>query len=173
MTSPPTGQDHVPLLGTAWTERPPLVSPMFNPALIASLLAAAVESYTKENRTGMPWALSFLTAPLVLHRGTRQALPASSRTHLSTWVSAHPVLRAGFPARAQTLVGPVRAGLRFSLRHQVLKLEEDLLYTQLRLLKAPPGHQELANVLNRSRRVGRWLATVDTATAFAHLGVAP
>ncbi|MEU9206576.1 three component ABC system middle component [Streptomyces sp. NPDC048415] len=173
MTTPPTGQDHAPLLSTAWGERPPIVNGMLNPALISTLLVSAADSYTRQTQEGMPWALSFIAAPLALHRGTRQALPATSRTHLSNWVSMHPILRAGFPGRAQALVAPVRAGLRFSLRHHILRLDGDRLRVQLQLRKVEPQYAELDDILSHARLLGRWLSTVDTATTFALLGVGP
>lgn len=65
---------------TAWIDRPPIVAAMLNPALLAAILATAANGYRKESDHALPWALSFIIAPLVLHRGTRQALPTSTRT---------------------------------------------------------------------------------------------
>src|SRR5258705_13710809 len=96
-----------------WSARSPAVATMLNPALLAAVAAAAAEEYERAADDPMPWALSFLVAPLVLHRATREALPKSTRSHLSTWVTNNPILRAGFPQRAQSLTGPVREGLRF------------------------------------------------------------
>lgn len=147
---------------------------MLNPALIAVALANAAEGYHRESAQALPWTLSFITAPLVLHRGTRQALPASTRTHLVTWTSRNPVIRAGFPLRAQGLVEPVREGIRFGLAQGAFTLEEDRLIGQARRPKGFVIPDELADILRNARFVGRWLAKIDsTATVFAVLGVAP
>ena len=71
-------------------------------ALLATLVAHAARAYEREAGP-MSWPLAFLVPPIVLHRPTRDALPRDTRTHLSTWVSREPVLRAGFPARAAAM----------------------------------------------------------------------
>ncbi|WP_260848438.1 three component ABC system middle component [Streptomyces sp. SLBN-118] len=83
---------------------------MLNPALISAVLATAADGYRKESDHGMPWPLSFVVAPLVLHRKTRMALPSNTRTHLTSWTSRNPVLRAGFPPRAQDPGRPGEGG---------------------------------------------------------------
>jgi len=159
---------------TAWTDRPPIVAAMLNPALITAILASAADGYRKESGRALPWPLAFIIAPLVLHRATRQALPSSTRTHLATWTSRNPVLRAGFPPRAQGLVQPIREGLRFGLSHGVLTLEDDGLHGRIRTPRKFQMPDELAEILRRAGFAGRWLAKIDnTATVFAVLGVAP
>ncbi|MEU2168050.1 three component ABC system middle component [Micromonospora chersina] len=159
---------------TAWADRPPIVAAMLNPALIAAILASTADGYRKESGQTLPWPLSFIVVPLVLHRGTRQALPSSTRTHLATWTSKHPLLRAGFPPRAQGLVQPVKEGLRFGLAHGVLSLEGDGLQGKIRRPRGFQMPEELADILRRASFVGRWLAKIDnTATVFAVFGVTP
>jgi hypothetical protein len=159
---------------TAWTDRPQVVAAMLNPALIASVLASTAANYHREADQAFPWTLSFITAPLVLHRGTRQALPTSTRTHLVAWISRNPRIRAGFPPRAQGLVEFVREGIRFGLAQRVLTLEEGRLTGQTRRPRSFVIPDELDDILRNARFVGRWFAKIDnTATVFAVLGVAP
>ncbi|WUJ56594.1 DUF6521 family protein [Streptomyces mirabilis] len=172
-TTPPTGQSHAPAINTAFAERPPLVAAMYNPALIACLLSTAAGAYKRQVPSGMPLALSFIVAPLALHRGTRDSLPTTTSIHLRTWMERNPIVRAGFPDRAQALVSPVRQGLRFALRHQILELRADTLLPQSRLPAKAPEHPELDDILRIGRLLGRWLAKNDTATVFALMGVTP
>jgi hypothetical protein len=159
---------------TAWTDRPPIVAAMFNPALITAIVANASDGYRKESDRALPWPLAFIIAPLVLHRATRRALPSSTRTHLATWTSRNPVLRAGFPPRAQGLAEPVREGLRFGLAHGVLTLEGSDIHGRTRRPRGFQMPDDLAEILRGSSFGGRWLAKIDnTATVFAVLGVAP
>ncbi|MFD4612739.1 three component ABC system middle component [Streptomyces sp. NPDC058440] len=160
---------------TAWTDRSPISAVMLNPALMAAILASAAQGHEKETQQAMPWVLGFVTAPMVLHQPTRNALPTSTRTHLSAWIGKNPVLRAGFPARAQALAEPVKEGTRFGLAHHALTLEPDgrvrSLYRRPRGFKTP---DELDHMLRKASLVGRWLAKADSpATVFAVLGVAP
>src|SRR5688500_6527634 len=157
---------------TTWTERPQVVASMLNPALVATILASASEGHNKEVGRPLPWPLSFVIAPLVLHRGTREALPSSTRTHLTSWTSRNPVLRAAFPLRAQGLVQPVREGLRFGLTHGALTLEGDGLRGRVRRPRGFQVPDELSDLVRKASFAGRWLAKSDnTATVFAVLGV--
>lgn len=123
----------------------------------------------------MPWAFPFLIAPLVLHRNTRDALPRRVTTHWARWVSAHPVLRAGFPPRALSLVEPVRDGLRFGLSVGVLHLAGgDSLTGGLTRNAQVDGGGDVAVIIRSAGFVGRWLTQLDQpATVFALLGVTP
>jgi hypothetical protein len=147
---------------------------MLNPALVATILASAADGYSKESEQALPWPLSFVITPLVLHRGTRQALPSSTRTHLATWTSRNPLVRAGFPLRAQGLVEAVREGVRFGLKYELLSLEGDRMRGRIRRPKGFQMPDELGEILRKASFAGRWLAKIDSvATVFAVLGVTP
>jgi hypothetical protein len=155
-----------------WRERPQVEATMLNPALLAVLLASAAHDYekAKEKKERMPWPLGFLVLPLVLHRPTRIELPKSTRTHLSTWIRRHPLLRAGFPARASAMVPLTREGIRFGLRAGVLDIDGSTIRGDE--TNQPTG--ELGQLIRAAALVGRWLATTDQpSTVFALLGVAP
>jgi hypothetical protein len=155
---------------TAWTERPRVEATLLNPALVAVLLAAAARDYDSD-RHGMPWPLAFLIPPLVLHRPTREVLPRNTRTHFSTWIRRHPLLRAGFPSRAAAMVPITREGVRFGMRAGVLSRRGQALIGHLDA-EAQPG--ELQQLVRRAALVGRWIAKTDQpSTVFALLGVAP
>jgi hypothetical protein len=162
-------------LVTPWAERSPVVAAMLNPALLATIIAAAAAEYERADGDPMPWPLAFLVAPLVLHRGTRDALPRSTRSHLATWVSNHPTLRAGLPARARSLTDPVREGLRFGLKIGVLTVVGDgRIRGSLPATSRPSDVGDLRAIVRSAGLVGKWFAKVDQpATSFALLGVAP
>ncbi|WP_405785698.1 three component ABC system middle component [Streptomyces sp. NBC_01367] len=160
---------------TAWVDRHPISAVMLNPALITAVLATAAQGYDKETKQGMPWTLAFIVAPMVLHQPTRLALPTSIRTHLATWAGQHPVVRAGFPARAKALVEPVKEGTRFGLAHQALAIDpEGRLRATFRRPRGVKPPIELDQILRKAALAGRWLAKADSpTTVFAVLGVAP
>lgn len=154
-----------------WSERTPAVRDLLNPALIAAVIAASASQY--ENRSGdsMPFELSFLVAPLVLHRATRDALPKGVNSHLAKWVTTNEVLAAGFGPRAKALVSPVREGLRFGLRNRAIALDGARITG--RLQKGSPARiGDIGTVVRKAGFVGRWLTQIESpATAFALLGV--
>jgi hypothetical protein len=155
---------------TAWRERSQVRAAYLNPALVALVLAAAARGYEDAGRRPMVWPMTFLIAPLVLHRPTRQALPRTTATHLSAWTSRNVVLRAGFPARARALAPVVLEGLRFGIRHGLLSIDAGAVHGN----HGAPPNGELTDMLSSAGRVGRWLAKTDQpATVFALLGVEP
>jgi hypothetical protein len=156
-----------------WRERPQAGAAFLNPALLAAVQASAARAYEAERRgRPMVWPLCFLVAPLVLHRPTREALPASTRTHLPKWVSDHPVLVAGLPARSKSLMPSVREGLRFGLRHDLLVLQDGMV--RAAQPREPKTTGELKELLRSAALVGRWTAKSENpSTVFTLLGVRP
>ncbi|GAA1963327.1 three component ABC system middle component [Catenulispora subtropica] len=148
---------------------------MLNPALVAVIVAEASRGHLKESGDDIPWMLSFVVAPMVLHRGTRESLPTSTRTHFATWASDNPVLRAGFPQRAIGLVEHVREGIRFGLARDVFHLVGDRIVAPAH--RKPRGFEipaELGEIIRKANLAGRWMAKSDSPSAiFAILGVAP
>ncbi|KUL22840.1 three component ABC system middle component [Actinoplanes awajinensis] len=155
---------------SSWHNRPQVTAAYLNPALIASIIATAARSYETGRQQPMAWPLAFIVVPLLLHRPTREQLPSSTATHLSTWISRNALLQAGFAERAASLVPPIREGLRFGLRHGALTIINGGLSGSLR----PAAGADLRSLFNSARMVGRWLAkTEHPATVFALFGVEP
>jgi hypothetical protein len=155
---------------TEWSARSKVPAAFLNPALIAAVITAAAGGYDRETQSPLPWPLSFVIAPLVLHRETRETLPPSLATHLGAWVSRNPVLRAGLPLRALSLVEPVREGLRFGLRHGLLTVEAGGIRNAARL--RPPDAGDIRQVLSKATFAGRWVSRAEEpATVFALFGM--
>ncbi|MFF5344093.1 three component ABC system middle component [Streptomyces althioticus] len=157
----------------SWAQRPQASAAFLNPALVAAVAATAARDYEREaSGRLMPWPMAFVVAPLVLHRPTRQALPTSTRTHLTKWVADHPALVAGLAARSTSLAPSVREGLRFGLRHQMLTIEQGSLKGRIPSTSRIEG--ELADLIRAASLIGRWTAKSDNpSTVFALLGVRP
>ncbi|WP_228544346.1 three component ABC system middle component [Micromonospora sp. S-DT3-3-22] len=155
---------------TPWEERSQIEAAYLNPALVAAVIATASDGFQEEAKESLPWPVSFLVVPLILHSPTRRALPKDTRTHISTWLGRNPVLHAGFPARAQSLVPVVREGLRFGLRNRMLSLSDESVAARypVKITK------DSSPVLRPARLAGRWFAkTKHSPTLFALFGVEP
>ena len=72
-----------------WSERPPEVAHLFNPAFCALLLREAVRGFAEVSPSGMPHPLVFLLLPIVLHKATRESLPGSITTKMHPWLQEH------------------------------------------------------------------------------------
>lgn len=98
------------------------------------------------------------------------------RTHLSTWLQRHPLIRTGFPARAEGLAPFVREALRFGLRHHLFTVEEGRLAVSGSAVREPPdASDEVRACIRKAVVAGRWLAVSadHPSTPFALLGVRP
>lgn len=154
-----------------WSRRNPAVADLLNPALVATVVATAADQYEGSAAEPMPFELSFLLTPLVLHRDTRLSLPQRTNSHLTKWVSSHGVLAAGFGARAKSLVEPTREGLRFGVREGALEFDGATITARMPS-RRPARIGDIADVVKKAGFVGKWFAKLDSpATAFALLGV--
>src|ERR1700681_3010467 len=97
-----------------WNERPTEVANLLNPAFVGVLLRKAIDGYTEEVQSGMPFELLFLVPPFCLHPATAERLPRSpSVTPLHVWLQREEnrdVLLA-FADRASAVVPFVREAL--------------------------------------------------------------
>jgi hypothetical protein len=146
---------------------------MLNPALLSAIIAESSKSYSFEAKKPMPWTLSFIACPLILHRGTRLALPRSTATYIATWASRNPILISGFPKRAQGLVKPIKEAIRFGADVGVLSIENGGIRGSLQKPRGFKPAAELDEMLKKSSFLGRWLSRERPATIFAVFGVEP
>lgn len=136
------------------TEREALLNPVF----VALVLANAAAGHTRRTERPMPLGLCFLTVPIALHAPTRAALPRKVTTKPGSWLEKHPLLRAGFAARARATAPAVRAGLREGLRAGALGVSGDCISGKPpRRRAAVPLSEETDEILKRAEFAGGWL----------------
>lgn len=163
------------LLRTGWERRPPEVAYLLNPAFCAVLARAGVRAYLAESKRGLPLPFIYLLLPLVLHKSTRDALPATGRTRMLTWLATSPAARVGVADRVRNVAPYTREAVLFGAQHDALRLDEDArLWPTRRRLRPynPPESSEPARCLSRADLLGRWFARGgDPATVLAAWGV--
>ncbi|MGK2954622.1 MAG: three component ABC system middle component [Solirubrobacterales bacterium] len=108
-----------------WDDRPREEARLLNPAFVAALLWACADGHGAEAGTGLPYPLSFIALPVLLHRPTRITLPSSKRTSLAAWLGAHPRALVGFSGRASALVTIVKGGLLFGCREGLIAMDHE------------------------------------------------
>jgi ABC-3C biological conflict system middle component len=160
-----------------WSERPPEVAHLFNPAFCALLLREAIRGFAEVSPSGMPHPLVFLLLPIVLHKATRESLPGSITTKMHPWLQEHQEARIGFCERCAAILPHTREAILFAMNAQMVTLSQDgsMQAPRLRLKQLPwPSDSESAACRKRAHFVGRWLALAgDNATIFAMWGVRP
>lgn len=163
----------------AWSKRVIEEAHLFNPAFSATLLAEAIDDYCDKAKHPLPFAVAFLILPIVLHEGTRKALPKSTLTALLPWVQDHRETLVGFPERVRQLQEITREAVLFGLQHEILELESGALRVgSLRKTvtsnRTPLYTDEVKECVERSGFLGRWFAASGTtANIFSAWGVAP
>jgi hypothetical protein len=148
--------------------RPAERDALYNPALIALILAQAATDHEKRSGTGLPFSLAFLVAPIVLHGPTRSALPRQARKKMGEWLELHPVLRAGLARRATSLAPSVRAGVRYGLRGGAVALTDGVLTAPSKPKVKGKNimlSDEVSDILKQANYVGGWFAMNGTPAA--------
>lgn len=164
----------------SWSMRVIEEANLFNPAFCAALLAKASDEFSKKANRHLPFALTFLVLPVVLHQGTRSALPSSTITSLLPWIHDNSNQLVGFATRVQRLRGITREALIFGIQHQTLAFNDsgDVGIGPKRQSaterRTSLFTDEARECVDRAGFVGRWFAAAGTtATIYAAWGVAP
>lgn len=163
-----------------WSSRPIEESYLFNPAFCALLIANTSSEFTKKTGYPLPFALSFMILPIILHQKTRKALPVTAVTSLMAWSQDNRETMVNFPDRVRLLNTITRESILFGAGQNVLCLDENgdikkgpkvLSPTKKR---TPLLTQEVGECFERAAFLGRWLAGAGTtATIYASWGIAP
>ena len=163
-----------------WATRVVEEANLFNPAFCATLLAKSTEEFSKKAHQAFPFALTFLMLPIVLHHGTRTALPGSTITSLLAWIQENREQVVSFSSRVQHLRGITREAILFGIQHGTLAMTNtgDLQVGTKRLSATDKRTglftDEARDCVDRAGFLGRWFAAAGTtATIYAAWGVAP
>jgi len=153
---------------------------LLNPAFSGLVVLRSSITYYKETTKGLPFIYAFLVLPLVLHAETRERIPHSIATALTTWTERNSDLVAGFGRHAKELGPATREGLIYLAASKVVNFDEDGALNPLlqdRVIKrqmAEIDPSEAAECINRAAFIGRWLSSAGTIpTVLTALGVRP
>lgn len=163
-----------------WSQRAVEEANLFNPAFCAVLLAKASEEFAKKAQRPFPFALAFLVLPIVLHRGTRQALPGSTVTALLPWIQENREQLVNFAGRVEALRTITQEAILFGLQHESLAIAEDggIAAGARRLTPTEKRTglftDEARECVDRAGFTGRWFAAAGLpATIYSAWGIAP
>jgi hypothetical protein len=167
----------------AWQERTIEQRNLLNPAFCAIAVWHLARGYRTEateldtGAVGLPFALAFVGASLVLRGQTRDQLPRTITSSLATWVNDHPLERSAVAKGVVVLREPVREALLFGAQHGLLSLDGHRLEASNAssrkinaYLRASSG--EVRDCMRQATFVGRWLCKAGAPpTVLALLGV--
>jgi hypothetical protein len=137
-----------------------------------------VADYCKKAKQPMPLALAFLLPGIILHRKTREALPATTGTALLPWLQNNKEQLVAFAARVQAMKTLTQEGLMFALAQSCLKIEAGGLVSGSKPLPSTLTvvdlTEEASQCVERAGFIGRWFAAAGTpSTILAAWGVSP
>lgn len=168
---------------SAWQERTIEQRNLLNPAFCAIAIWHLVRGYHAEatalgsNPGGLPFALAFVGASLVLRGQTRDQLPRSIVTSLPIWVNDHPLERSAVAKGVVVLREAVRESLLFGAQHELLSLDGHRLGASEASAKKINAYlrassAEVRDCMRQATFVGRWLCKAGAPpTVLALLGV--
>jgi hypothetical protein len=168
---------------TAWQERTIEQRNLLNPAFCAIAVWHLARGYRTEatalgiDAAGLPLALAFVGASLILRGQTRDQLPRTITTSLATWVNDNPLERSAVAKGVVVLRQTVREALLFGGQHGLLSLDDRRLEARNASLKKLNAYlrassDEVRDCMRQAMFVGRWLCKAgEPPTVLALLGV--
>ncbi|MBK8262659.1 MAG: hypothetical protein IPK80_15160 [Nannocystis sp.] len=161
-----------------WSERPLEQARLLNPAFVGTLLWSCARAYKTAADQPQPYALSFLVAPVVLHKSTRESLPITTRTSLVSWVGENPRVIVGFAERARSIVPMVKEAVLFASNGGLLQVQESRVVAKARPRSMARFEREASDevkaCIKKADFLGKWFAlSGDYTTVMALWGVAP
>jgi hypothetical protein len=163
-----------------WSKRVVEEANLFNPAFGAVLLAKAADEFTRKSHRPFPFALTFLVLQIVLHHGTRSALPGSTITSLLPWIQGNRDQLVNFSLRVQSLRSITREAILFGTQNATLAITESGGIAVGARRQAATERRtglftdEARECVDRAGFLGRWFAAAGTTpTIYAAWGVTP
>ncbi len=159
-----------------WENRPVEVANLLNPAFCGEILIRAVSQYERTSQQPFPYGLAFLVLPIVLHKRTREQIPAPARVQLHAWLQQHQDVRVGFAERTKQMVPITSESLMFLLQLDLLSIDQlgRLVARPRRRMPRIPTSREIDDCYNKAGIVGRWFARAGASeNVFTMWGVKP
>ena len=162
-----------------WTKRPREEAYLLNPAFCCIVITSTYVGYCDTNDIALPFPLSFMVLPILLHKDTREALPTNIRTSMPAWIQENATARILFHERLMSLKPHTREAINHGLLYGWLAFGEGgalqpavsntVVNRALRNLEG-----EARECVLRARFLGKWFASGGLAeTTMALWGIRP
>lgn len=159
-----------------WSKRPIEVANLLNPAYLSVLINKVCEGYQSEVQDGLPYALAFITIPLIMYPDYTEILPKTSRTRLHIWAQQNPEILFDFAKRAKMLAPHIREAISFGALHEVIQLTENGKITSqpLKKLKSWEDATLPRTTVKQAYVIGKIFGQInDVPTLFSIFGARP
>jgi hypothetical protein len=162
-----------------YTSRPSEERTLLNPSFCSCLLWQAAVGYKNTSQESLPFDISFLVLPLVLHRATRDALPTTVKTSLAVWIADNPLARSRVADRTRMLVQFTKEAMMFGGLHGLLAFHAGTItanpdWNKSIVAEIKSSTDEVRLCMKRAEFVGKWLGSSGSSnTVMTIFGVRP
>jgi hypothetical protein len=159
-----------------WAKRPVEEANLINPAYCSLLIATVAQGYESEEKE-LPFSVSFLILPMVLHPFTRNRLPRTTKTSIPVWLKNNPDILLGFSKRVKAMVPYTKEALLFGLKHNLIihgRGHQILSNGEISLSYDSPRSEDVKECLKIAGFIGRWFAKGGSENLlYALFGIKP
>jgi len=160
-----------------WEDRPVTVANLLNPAFCGEILRLVIKEYEKESGDKTPFELLFLVLPLVLHKQSRESLPATTSKNFYEWLEENTMTKININNKVKSLVPYTREAILFLIYHKAIKINENgkLEFVKYRKTSLPYiDDNEVKDIFKKSSMLGKWFSKIgNTKTIYASIGIKP
>lgn len=161
----------------SWENRPATVANLLNPAFCGEIIRVMLKAYYSETNKALPFELTFLVLPLVLHKQSRESLPSSSSKNFYEWLEENTMTKIYLVEKVQHLVPYTREAILFLIYHTAVNFNahgglEPIPYRKSSLQYL--NSEDIITIYKKAQLVGKWLGKAgDTKTIYASIGIKP
>jgi hypothetical protein len=164
---------------TAWVDRSIEERALLNPAFCSSLIWRFASVGGEHGQRVLTFAETYLVLPLILPKGSREALPRSTRTSLAVWLDENPSFQVTLAARTRVMVPFTKEALIFGGTRQLLQISTEAVRANTEWKRRASAalrqsSEETRACLRKAAFLGSWFIETGAAnTVMALLGVRP
>jgi len=160
-----------------WGERTIFTANLLNPAFCGEVLRRTIVKYSKESgMVGLPFSLTFLILPILLHQDTRNLLPKTKRIKLHQWLTANDKLKIQLIPRIRYLVPYTRESIIFLYSHDVIDFSDkgEIIPLKTRNTNFSKESEEVQDILSTAISLGNWINTFPSEKiTYTFFGIKP
>ncbi|HHL3494064.1 TPA: three component ABC system middle component [Legionella pneumophila] len=152
---------------------------LYNPSFCGLILNEIVRNYNNEAEEPFPVVYSFIALPICLNKTLRSALPKTTKTSFTVWVSENQPLLPLLHDRAKGFSSYVFAAINYMDSKKIINFHDNRLITTC--TRNPTGFNsflksdhEINEIFRKAAIIGKWLAKAGSPPlVFSLLGVCP
>jgi len=162
-----------------WLARPREEANLLNPAFCCMTLTSAMWGFRDVKEEGMPFVQTFMVLPMVLHKPTRESLPANIRTSMAAWLLDNASARVLFYERLLSLKPYTKEAIHFGISaNWINSIADGRFITTLKKGNVDRMigslNNEARECVLRARFLGKWFAAAGpTHTVMTLWGIRP